>query len=136
MKSSTDYSFFENVHAVVRKIPRGRVTSYGAIAEYLGSKGSSRMVGYAMHASFSAKPKVPAHRVVNRNGLLTGKNQFRTPTQMQELLEKEGIKIKNNQVKDFKKLFWNPNEELGDFLRGKLLRKISNSQLHLHLQKK
>lgn len=112
MKASSDYSFFENVHAVVRKIPRGRVTTYGAIAEYLGSKGSSRIVGYAMNASHSAKPKIPAHRVVNRNGLLTGKHQFRTPTQMHELLEKEGIKIKNNQVKDFIKRFWNPNEEL------------------------
>lgn len=100
------------VYQVVRLIPKGRVTSYGAIAEYLGAKKSSRLVGYAMNAAHRAKPKVPAHRVVNRNGLLTGKHHFETPFKMQELLEKEKVKIKNDKVVEFKKLFWNPAEEL------------------------
>ena len=105
-------SFFDDVYAVVRLIPKGRVSSYGAIAKYLGSAGSSRMVGYAMNASHAAKPKVPAQRVVNRNGLLTGKNHFATPTLMEELLKKDGVKVKNNQVQDFEKLFWDPIKEL------------------------
>lgn len=100
------------VYQVVRLIPKGRVTSYGAIAEYLGAKTSSRLVGYAMNAAHRAKPKVPAHRVVNRNGLLTGKHHFETPFKMQELLEKEKVKIKNDKVVDFKKLFWKPSEAL------------------------
>jgi methylated-DNA-protein-cysteine methyltransferase related protein len=104
--------FFEMVYQVVRLIPKGRVTSYGAIAGYLGAKGSSRVVGYAMNAAGNAKPKVPAHRVVNRNGLLTGKHNFRTPFEMQELLEKEKIKVESDKVVDFKRLFWNPVEEL------------------------
>ncbi|MBX3163062.1 MAG: MGMT family protein [Bacteroidetes bacterium] len=104
--------FFDMVYQVVRLIPKGRVTSYGAIAEYLGAKTSSRLVGYAMNAAHRAKPKVPAHRVVNRNGLLTGKHHFETPFKMQELLEKEKVKIKNDKVVDFKKLFWNPSEAL------------------------
>ena len=105
--------FFQNVFDVVRLIPRGRVTSYGAIAKYLGTGGSSRMVGWAMNASHHVKPKVPAHRVVNRNGMLTGKAHFETPTKMQELLAKEKIKVKNETVLDFEKLFWDPVIELG-----------------------
>lgn len=105
--------FFEMVYQVVRLIPKGRVTSYGAIAAYLGAKGSSRLVGYAMNASHCARPKVPAHRVVNRKGELTGKHHFSTPYEMQEKLEKEKIKVKNDTVVDFKKLYWDPAEELG-----------------------
>ena len=105
--------FFQNVFDVVRLIPKGRVTSYGAIAKYLGTGGSSRMVGWAMNASHHVKPKVPAHRVVNRNGMLTGKMHFETPTKMQELLAKEKIKVKNETVLDFEKLFWDPVIELG-----------------------
>lgn len=104
--------FFDSVYQVVRLIPKGRVTSYGAIAKYLGSPQSSRVVGYAMNASHTQKPKVPAHRVVNRNGELTGKHHFETPFLMQELLEKEGIKIKNDKVLNFQRLFWDPYENL------------------------
>ena len=105
--------FFQNVFDVVRLIPKGRVTSYGAIAKYLGTGGSSRMVGWAMNASHHVKSKVPAHRVVNRNGMLTGKAHFSTPTLMEELLLKEKIKVKNETVLDFEKLFWDPVIELG-----------------------
>ncbi len=105
-------SFFEDVYDVVRQIPKGRVTSYGAIASYLGTKMSARMVGWAMNASFQITPKVPAHRVVNRNGMLSGKAHFGTPTLMQELLEKEKIKIKNDTILDFEKKFWDPVKEL------------------------
>lgn len=104
--------FFDSVYQVVRLIPKGRVTSYGAIAKYLGAAGSSRIVGYAMNAAHAQKPKVPAHRVVNRNGELTGKHHFATPFQMQELLEKEKVKVKNDKVVDFKKLFWDPTDNL------------------------
>ena len=104
--------FFDSVYQVVRLIPKGRVTSYGAIAKYLGAAGSSRIVGYAMNAAHSQKPKVPAHRVVNRNGELTGKHHFATPYLMQELLEKEKIKVKNDKIVDFKKLYWDPAENL------------------------
>ena len=100
------------VYQVVRLIPKGRVTSYGAIAAYLGAKSSSRIVGYAMNGAHRVKPKVPAHRVVNRNGLLSGKHHFETPFKMQELLEKEKIKVKGDKVVDFKKLYWDPTEEL------------------------
>ena len=105
-------SFFEDVYDVVRQIPKGRVTSYGAIAAYLGTKMSARMVGWAMNASFLITPKVPAHRVVNRNGMLSGKAHFGTPTLMQELLEKEKIKIENDSIIDFEKKFWDPAKEL------------------------
>lgn len=105
-------SFFEQVYAVARLIPKGRITSYGAIAKYLGTARSSRMVGWAMNGAHTVRPKVPAHRVVNRNGLLTGKHHFETPTHMQKLLEKEGVKVKKDQVVDFKKLYWNPAVEL------------------------
>ena len=100
------------VYQVVRLVPKGRVTSYGAIAAYLGAKTSSRLVGYAMNGAHGVKPKVPAHRVVNRNGDLTGKHHFDTPYQMQELLEKEKIKVKNDRIVNFKELFWDPMEEL------------------------
>lgn len=106
------YSFFADVYDVVRQIPKGRVTNYGAIAKYLGSGLSARMVGWAMNGAHNVKPKVPAHRVVNRNGMLTGKIHFDTPTQMQELLEKEKIKVEKDTVVDFKNKFWNPMTEL------------------------
>jgi methylated-DNA-protein-cysteine methyltransferase-like protein len=104
--------FFQNVFDIVRLIPKGRVTSYGAIAKYIGTGGSSRMVGWAMNASHGVKPKVPAHRVVNRNGMLTGKAHFETPTKMEELLEKEKIKVVKETVVDFEKIFWDPAIEL------------------------
>ena len=106
MHKSSD--FFDQVYQVVRLIPAGRVTSYGAIAAYLGSKGSSRLVGYAMNAAHNQQPSVPAQRVVNRNGLLTGKHHFAHPNHMQELLEAEGIVVKNDQIQDFKNHFWDP----------------------------
>lgn len=104
--------FFQQVYQVVRLIPKGRVTSYGAIAKYLGAARSSRMVGWAMNNSHQQAEYVPAHRVVNRNGLLTGKHFFATPTQMQELLEAEGILIKKDQIQNFKALYWDPIIEL------------------------
>ena len=107
-----DSSFFEQVYDVVRLIPRGRVTTYGAIAAYLGTKMSARMVGWAMNASFQITPRVPAHRVVNRNGMLSGKMHFATPTTMEELLLKEKIKVENDQVIDFEKKLWDPVLEL------------------------
>jgi methylated-DNA-protein-cysteine methyltransferase-like protein len=106
-------SFFELVYEVARQIPKGRVTSYGAIAACLGTKLSARMVGWAMNGAGKVKPKVPAHRVVNRLGILSGKHHFTPPGSMEELLKKEGIKVKNDQVVDFKKFFWDPVEELG-----------------------
>lgn len=106
-------NFFEDVFEVVRLIPPGRVTNYGSIAKYLGTGLSSRMVGWAMNASHVADPPVPAQRVVNRNGMLTGKHHFATPTLMQELLEKEGVKVKNDKVVDFQQLYWDPEKELG-----------------------
>ena len=108
-------NFFTRVYAVVRKIPRGRVTSYGAIAKYLGAGKSSRMVGWAMNGAGSVFPPVPAHRVVNRIGLLTGQHHFAYPGQMQELLENEGIEVMHNKVKDFDELFWEPMKELKKF---------------------
>jgi methylated-DNA-protein-cysteine methyltransferase related protein len=106
------YSFFADVYDVVRQIPKGKVTSYGAIAAYLGTKLSARMVGWAMNAAHVAKPKVPAQRVVNRNGMLTGKHHFDTPTTMEELLKKDGVTVKNDTVVDFEKLFWDPSKAL------------------------
>ena len=108
-----DENFFELVFEVVRQVPKGRVTSYGAVAACLGTKLSARMVGWAMNAAGNVKPKVPAHRVVNRLGILSGKHHFRPPSKMEALLKKEGIKIKEDKVVDFDKLFWNPAEELG-----------------------
>ena len=102
-------NFFESVYEVVRLIPKGRITTYGAIAHYLGAKSSSRMVGWAMNGC----PKgVPAHRVVNRVGLLTGKHHFKTPAEMQNRLEREGIKVKNDKVVNFDRHFWDPALEL------------------------
>lgn len=106
-----DPSFFELVFEVARQIPYGRVTSYGAIAASLGARSSSRMVGWAMNGAHAINPPVPAHRVVNRNGMLTGKFHFATPTAMEEQLQKEGVKVVNDKVVDFKKIFWNPEEE-------------------------
>jgi methylated-DNA-protein-cysteine methyltransferase-like protein len=111
MQRKYDHNFFSDVYEVVKLIPRGRVTSYGAIAEYLGLRSGARLVGWAMNASHS-EPGVPAHRVVNRNGLLSGKHHFSTPKQMENLLKKEGIKVKEDKVVEFKKLFWHPKEEL------------------------
>ena len=107
-----EYTFFQDVYEVVRQIPKGRVTSYGAIAAYLGAKLSARMVGWAMNAAGTAKPKVPAQRVVNRNGILSGKHHFGTPTLMEELLKKDGVAVKNDTVVDFSKRFWDPITEL------------------------
>jgi len=110
---SNDENFFELVYEVARQIPKGRVTSYGAIARCLGTKMSARMVGWAMNGAGKVKPKVPAHRVVNRNGMLSGKHHFDTPDQMETLLNKEGVRIKNDTIIDFEKLFWDPAKELG-----------------------
>ncbi|MEI7734927.1 MAG: MGMT family protein [Ferruginibacter sp.] len=107
-----EYSFFQDVYEVVRQIPKGRVTSYGAIAAYLGTKLSARMVGWAMNAAHHATPKVPAQRVLNRNGMLTGKHHFATPTLMEELLKKDGVSVKDDTVVDFKKRYWDPLTEL------------------------
>jgi methylated-DNA-protein-cysteine methyltransferase related protein len=112
-KSTTkEYSFFADVYDVVRQIPKGRVTSYGAIAAYLGTKLSARMVGWAMNAAHTAKPKIPAQRVVNRVGLLSGKHHFGSPTLMEELLKKDGVTVKDDKVVDFGKRFWEPIKEL------------------------
>ena len=108
-----DENFFELVYEVARQVPKGRVTSYGAIANVLGTKLSARMVGWAMNGAGTVRPKVPAHRVVNRNGMLTGKNHFDDPDQMERLLKKEGVKVKHDTVVDFEKLFWDPAKELG-----------------------
>jgi methylated-DNA-protein-cysteine methyltransferase-like protein len=112
MVASGKEDFFQLVYEVVRHIPRGRITSYGAIAKYLGSGKSARMVGWALNVSHSQKKPVPAHRVVNRNGILTGKRHFGHPELMQKLLEAEGIKVKNDKVVDFEKLFWDPEKEM------------------------
>ena len=110
-KPKDKYSFFDDVFEVAKLIPRGRVTSYGAIAAYLGTRMSARMVGLAMNAAHTDK-KIPAHRVVNRIGLLTGKHHFVPPSAMQQRLEKEGIKVVNDQVQNFDKHFWDPAREL------------------------
>ena len=103
--------FFEKVYEVAKQIPYGKVTSYGAIARYLGAAGSARMVGWAMNAS-GKDLEVPAHRVVNRQGLLTGKHHFKGTHLMQQLLEKEGVEVKENQIQGFEKYFWDPIKEL------------------------
>lgn len=110
--SERNKDFFEQVYEVSRHIPRGRVTSYGAIAKCLGMARSSRMVGWAMSASHAQLLPVPAHRVVNRNGLLTGKMHFEHPMAMQELLEQEGVEVDGDKVVRFKELFWDPQTEL------------------------
>ena len=108
-----DENFFELVYEVARQIPKGRVTSYGAIAKCLGTKMSARMVGWAMNSSGKLRPGVPAHRVVNRNGMLSGKHHFKSPDEMETLLRKEGIRVKNDLIVDFEKIFWDPARELG-----------------------
>ncbi len=110
-KKEKEYNFFNNVYDVVKLIPKGRATSYGAIATYLGTKMSARMVGWAMNAAHNDKT-IPAHRVVNRYGQLTGRFHFKTPTTMQRRLEKEGVKVKNDTIVDFKVIFWDPYQEL------------------------
>lgn len=104
--------FYEKVYEIVRIVPPGRVTSYGAIARYLGTGLSARVVGWALNASHGMNPFVPAHRVVNRNGLLTGKVHFNPPSAMQEFLENEGVSVENDQVINFKELHWDPMLEL------------------------
>ena len=103
-------SFFELVYQVARQIPAGRVTSYGAIAASLGARKSARMVGWAMNGAHQVHPPVPAHRVVNRNGMLSGKNHFETPTQMAELLTAEGVLVQGDQIMNFADVFWNPEQ--------------------------
>lgn len=110
--SSSSQSFFDLVYEVVKRIPRGRVTSYVAIARALGSPRSSRLVGTAMNYCHLQPTRLPAHRVVNHSGLLTGKHHFASPTEMQELLELEGVIVKNDKVQNFKALFWNPMDEI------------------------
>ncbi len=105
----TEESFFQKVYEVTKMIPEGRVTTYGAIARYLGAPGSARMVGWALNNCHSLDDFIPAHRVVNRNGFLTGKHHFHGPEVMQELMESEGIQVKDDQVVDFQRLFWDPN---------------------------
>jgi methylated-DNA-protein-cysteine methyltransferase-like protein len=105
-------TFYDMVYEVVRLIPKGRVTSYGAIARCLGSGGSARMVGYAMNNAHGMHPPVPAHRVVNRSGLLTGKFHFTPPELMQQLLENEGLTIIDDKIQDFKTHYWDPSEEI------------------------
>ncbi|MCC6286386.1 MAG: MGMT family protein [Chitinophagaceae bacterium] len=112
IKAGRKDSFFETVYDVARLIPKGRVTSYGAIAAYIGTKLSARMVGWAMNAAGTASPKVPAHRVVNRNGMLSGKHHFGSPDMMENLLKKEGVKVKNDTVVNFVTIFWDPAVEL------------------------
>ncbi|MGA9648713.1 MGMT family protein [Pedobacter sp.] len=107
-----DTNFYEQVYEIARLVPKGRVTSYGAIAKSLGAAKSSRMVGHAMAFAGTAHPKVPAHRIVNSTGLLTGKFHFSPPELMEELLAKEGVEVKNDKVVNFKKVFWNPIDEI------------------------
>jgi methylated-DNA-protein-cysteine methyltransferase related protein len=108
MQAGTEDSFFEKVYEVVRRVPYGRVTTYGAIAEYLGTKGSARMVGWAMNSAHAETLQVPAHRVVNRNGLLTGKHHFGGPSVMAQLLESEGILVVDDKIVNFAEVFWEP----------------------------
>lgn len=113
MKKTNDKeSIYDAIYDVVRAVPKGRVTTYGAVAAAIGVKSGARMVGYAMNACHNAKPKVPAHRVVNRNGMLTGKHHFNPPELMQQRLEKEGIKVKDDTILNFDKHLWEPLNEL------------------------
>ncbi|HEY4061763.1 MAG TPA: MGMT family protein [Puia sp.] len=107
-----DDSFFDLVYEVVRQIPKGRVTSYGAIGACLGTRLSARMVGWALRTAYLSEKPVPKHRVVNRVGLLSGRHHFNPPEKMQQLLEKEGVKVKDDKVVDFARLFWDPSKEL------------------------
>ena len=112
MEKPTKESIYDAIYDVVRSVPKGRVTSYGAVAAAIGAASGARVVGYAMNCCHGVKPKVPAHRVVNRNGLLTGKHHFSPPEKMQQLLEKEGVKVVDDKVVDFTRLFWDPVKEL------------------------
>ncbi|MBL7767143.1 MAG: MGMT family protein [Chitinophagaceae bacterium] len=114
MQKDLQTDWIEKIYRIVRRIPKGKVTSYGAIAECIGTRTTARMVGWAMNASHNARPAVPAHRVVNRNGLLTGKHHFATPTLMQELLAAEGIFVEQDRILDFKKHYWLPDENNKD----------------------
>jgi methylated-DNA-protein-cysteine methyltransferase related protein len=105
-------SIYDAIYDVVRAIPKGRVSSYGAVAAAIGARSGARVVGYAMNNCAGVKPAVPAHRVVNRTGLLTGKHHFSPPEKMQRLLEKEGVKVKDDKVVDLDKVFWDPLKEL------------------------
>lgn len=107
-RKKTDKNFYDTVYEVVRRVPRGRVTTYGAVAAATGARMSARMVGWALSMSHKNEPPVPAQRVVNRLGILTGRHHFATPTLMQELLEQEGVKIQDDQVVNFKELYWDP----------------------------
>jgi methylated-DNA-protein-cysteine methyltransferase-like protein len=121
LETGSGDSFFDKVYAIVCRIPSGRVTSYGAIAEYLGTRGSARMVGWAMNSSHTQTSGIPAHRVVNRVGLLTGKHHFGGMKVMQQLLESEGIDVEDDKIVGFEKIFWDPKIELADvnFKRSK-----------------
>lgn len=110
-RAAEQESFFEKVYEVTRQIPYGRVTTYGAIAEYLGTRGSARMVGWAMNSAHTITQQVPAHRVVNRNGLLTGKHHFGGPKVMQQLLESEGIIVDYDKIVNFAEVFWKPGTD-------------------------
>tara|TARA_R110002050_G_scaffold41242_1_gene100093 strand:- start:96713 stop:97072 length:360 start_codon:yes stop_codon:yes gene_type:complete len=110
--SEKNKDFFDRVYQVARLIPAGRATNYGAIGKYLGAARSARMVGWAMSGCTKSESDIPAHRVVNRLGILSGKNHFSSPTRMQELLEMEGIEVKNDQIVNFKEIFWDPEVEL------------------------
>jgi methylated-DNA-protein-cysteine methyltransferase-like protein len=110
-KQKKENNFFQNVYDVVRLIPPGRATSYGAIAAYLGSKRGARMVGWAMGSSYN-ESDIPAHRVVNKQGVLIAKNLFQTPTLMQERLENEGVRVENDCIQDWENCFWDPEKEL------------------------
>jgi len=112
LKPERGDNFFQSVYTIARTIPEGKVTTYGAIARCIGSPGASRMVGWALNNSHTNKEFIPAHRVVNRNGILTGKHHFRHPELMQELLESEGTMVIDDQVVDFEKKFWNPCSDL------------------------
>jgi methylated-DNA-protein-cysteine methyltransferase related protein len=125
-KKTLPDSFFDKVFHVARQIPKGRITSYGAIARYIGTAGSSRMVGWAMNSSHHSKHPVPAHRVVNRNGLLTGKHHFGSPDMMQQLLENEGVKVEDDKVINFEKLFWEPSKELSKGMPAAKIKKKKN----------
>lgn len=111
-KTPDKENIYDIIYDVVRSVPKGRVTSYGAVAAAIGTKSGARLVGYAMNHCEGVKPKVPAHRVVNRNGMLTGKHHFSPPEKMEQLLKKEGIEVKDDKVVNFSKVFWNPVKEL------------------------
>ena len=112
IKTDKSYTFFQDVFDVVKQIPKGRVSTYGSIAKYLGTGMSARMVGWAMNASHQSADYVPAQRVVNRNGMLTGKHHFSNPDEMEQLLNADGVLVKDDQVVDFKHLLWDPTIEL------------------------